>query len=412
MIKRILSFSGFIGFLFIFTFSSHASSNPIFGPNKYTRTTGPPNNYTDTFQACNAGAIYSLIIENGESGKDRISSGTVTLNNKEIVKQNEFNQQVDKIQKTISLQKENTVNIKLASGQNGFIKISIYCNTGCLNVQITSPTNASTINKSKTIIKGNLLNAYGETGVIIQSSGVSGQVSGLAQTQKTEFAGIIPLQTGTNTITAQATDACGYKATDTITINTETLQENIRLTAIPNSGIPILNATLEAETNIQNPVSNYSWDINGDGTIEYSGTDSKVQGQYQSTGLYFPSVTVTDTKGNTYTETTIVNVLSKEEMDGLLKGKWTSMKDALISGDIKKALNNFVGGQNSKYKQVFETIEDQLPLIFSAEEELNLVSVHENQFEYENLVVEDGKAYSYPVIFIRDENGLWKILQF
>lgn len=129
-------------------------------------------------------------------------------------------------------------------------------------------------------------------------------------------------------------------------------------------------------------------------------------------GLYFPKVTITDTQGNNYEETTIVNVLSKEEMDALLKGKWNNMGNALTSGNIDKALNNFVGGQNSKYKQVFEAIKGQLPVIFSSQEELNLASVSENQIEYENLVVEDGKAYSYPVIFIRDENGLWKIKEF
>jgi len=36
----------------------------------------------------------------------------------------------------------------------------------------------------------------------------------------------------------------------------------------------------------------------------------------------------------------------------------------------------------------------------------------ENKIEYENLVIEGDKAYSYPVIFTKDMDGLWKLRQF
>ena len=99
-------------------------------------------------------------------------------------------------------------------------------------------------------------------------------------------------------------------------------------------------------------------------------------------------------------------------MDALLKSKWDGMKGFLINGKIDSALKNFIGAQNSKYKEVFEALKDQLPAIFSAQEEFSFVSAYENRIEYENIVVEGDKAYSYPVIFIRDVDGLWKIKQF
>ncbi|MBI5893501.1 MAG: hypothetical protein HZB79_07615 [Deltaproteobacteria bacterium] len=374
MAKRIFILVVAFSLVFIFPPPSHASPQPLFGPQKHIRTTGPPNTYIDTFQACNTGATYNLVLENGETGKDKISSGSIKLNSTEIVQEKDFNQNVSRIERTITLQKENTLNIKLASGPNGFIKISIYCKTGCLELKINSPTSGTTINKTKTIIKGNLTNVYGETGVTLQGAGVMGQGSVLAETQGNNFAGIIPLQQGTNTITATAADACGYKTTDTITINTETIQENIRLTAIP------------------------------------------VQGQYQQTGLYFPKITITDTKGNTYTETTIVNVLSKEEMDSLLKNKWEGMKGGLVSNNAERAIAYLSEGSKEKYREIFNLLNNELSSIAAEMQEIELLYIIGNTAKYRikrNQIINDQpETITYYIYFMRDENGLWKIVSF
>lgn len=416
MRKRILCCITVLSIVCFIQSISFAQSPPIF-TNKYTKTIGKPDIFQDSFQACNANAIYKLVVENGEGGKDRLSSGSISLNGQEIVRENDFNQKTDKIEKTVTLQSENTLDIKLASGPGGFIKASIYCVSGCLGVKIISPENNSTINRSKTIIQGSLSNAYGEIGLTIQSSGASGQASVLAEAQGRTFAGISTLQQGQNTIIATATDACGYQAHDTIAINTESVQEPIRLTANQQSGIPnatgTFSTTLEADASLPNPVSSYSWDTDGDGTADQSGSDlSKITAAYQSPGLYFPKVTVTDKQNKAYTETTIINVLSKEQMDALLKGKWEGMKGFLVNGKIDSALKNFIGGQSSKYKAALVALKDQLPTIFLAEEYLRYLSSYENWIEYDNIVLEGGIAYSYPIIFIKDENGLWKIKQF
>lgn len=417
MKKLISGFVIAVSILFVQS-SSFALSLPLFGPAKFERTIGKPNTFTDLFQACNTSATYKLVVENGEGGKDRLSSASVSLNGQEVVRENEFNQRVDKVEKTVTLLSENTLDVKLSSGPGGFIKASIYCVSGCLEVNITFPATESAINRSKALVQGSLINASGETGVTFQWSGDNGQWSGLAETQGTSFAGVVSLQQGQNTITATAIDACGYKAHDSITIQTDSIHELIRLTATPSSGIPsatinTLDVNLEADVSIPNPITNYSWDFNGDGTADQQGSAlSEVTATYQNPGLYFPTVTVTDSTSQKYTEAAVVNVLSKEVMDALLKGKWAGMQGALINGNISKALNNFAGGQNSKFKEVFEALKDQLPVIFSAEEEFSFVSAYEKRIEYENIVVEGDKAYSYPVIFIRDVDGLWKIKQF
>src|SRR3990172_7283543 len=366
MVKRILSLIISISVVIIFQSSVHAQSPSLFGPNKYTRTTGAPNTYQDIFQACKTGAIYNLIVENGEEGKDRLSSASLSLNGQEIVREDEFNQEIDKIEKTIYLQQKNTLNIKLASGPSGFIKVSVYCVANCLEIKITSPATGSAINKSKTIIKGSLHNAFGETGVTIQSSGASGQVSGLAQTQASNFAGSTPLQTGTNTIIATATDACGYQVTDAITINTETREEPVRLTATPTSGIPnattgTFETTLEAEVNIENPISKYSWDINGDGTPEQEGS-------------------------------------------------------RLTKGEIEKALRYFAEDSKEKYRTIYNIIDSNAPggiSVVAMELPVPaLIEIINNVATHVISRAEDGRQMEYTLYFVLDNSGIWKILEY
>lgn len=289
---------GFIAMVTSVAFAAATSeaSQPLFGPKEYSRTTGKPDTYSDKVAVCNTAATYMLVIENGDGGQNKISSASVTLNSVEVVNESEFSQKVDRIEKAVTLTADNTLDVKIASGPGGYIKASIYCTANCLDINITSPSNNSAIDRANTIIAGSLSNTYGETGVKIKSAGTEGEVTVLAQTKDNGFAGIVPLQKGANTISATATDACGYQAENSIIVNTNELEEPIRLTVFPSSGVPssstgILAVSLKANTRISNSVSNYSWDLNGDGTPEKEGKDlSKVDADYTYAGLYFPKV--------------------------------------------------------------------------------------------------------------------------
>ena len=62
---------------------------------------------------------------NGQNGKNRVSSGTLKINGVEIVNESDFNQKVDKIERTIVLQTANTISVELKSGPGSFITVSI-----------------------------------------------------------------------------------------------------------------------------------------------------------------------------------------------------------------------------------------------------------------------------------------------
>lgn len=419
MRKNALSLLVAFGFLLALNSQSFGNTLPLFGPKKYQRTTGKPDVYSDMVEVCNSGASYKIVVENGEAGAKRVSSGTIMLNGTEIVTQNEFNQQVGKIEKPVSLSEENTIQVKLASIPGSFINVSLVCTANCLDVKISSPTDQGTINKSRTIVSGDLYNAFGETGITIKSAGQYGEALSQAQRSGTYFAGLAPLQAGVNTLTATATDACGQKAIDTVKVNTTPVEERLRLSVTPASGVlspsGSFQASFEADASLPNPVASYSWDFNDDGYSDQSGSDSdlsRVTNDYTAAGLYFPRVTVTDTAGNSYTEMAVVNVMLREEMDTIFKGNWDGMKNGLLSANIDKTLRFFTDGSKERYKGIFETLKNQISSLATEMGPIQLIYVKDGVAKYRIRKNDSNGEVTYYIYFEADQDGIWKISQF
>ncbi|MEW6684828.1 MAG: hypothetical protein AB1393_01295 [Candidatus Edwardsbacteria bacterium] len=98
----------------------------IFQPKTYVRTTGAPNVYTDSLFG-GTEPTYIFKIQNGDpSGNNRVSSASIYLNDVEIFTENEFNQQVATITKTIQLPKDdNQIRVRLRGAPNSFITLSV-----------------------------------------------------------------------------------------------------------------------------------------------------------------------------------------------------------------------------------------------------------------------------------------------
>ena len=128
--------------------------------------------------------------------------------------------------------------------------------------------------------------------------------------------------------------------------------------------------------------------------------------------MYFPRVIVTDDMGNQYEATTFVNVMNHNEIDALLRGKWMSMIEALTQGDIPTALSQIFLGSQASYQTMFSVLSGQILSIIATEREFNLIDVTDNVAKCKLLTMENGKTYSYEVLFIKDNDGLWKIREF
>jgi Bacterial Ig-like domain (group 2) len=99
----------------------------LFGPKQYTRTAGPPNQFTDTFTLpAGTTAPYTLHVVNGNAnGTNRISSATVKLNGTEILGPNDFGPNVAVLDRTVTLQAANTLEIRLTSAPGSFLTVSV-----------------------------------------------------------------------------------------------------------------------------------------------------------------------------------------------------------------------------------------------------------------------------------------------
>jgi hypothetical protein len=220
----------------------------------------------------------------------------------------------------------------------------------------------------------------------------------------------VRLSVGQNTLEAVITEPKGNTSNHTITVHTESTEQAVRLSANTVSGIPPLDVYFSVDTDTPNPITQYQMDFEGDGSADYTGAEFEdISHTYTAEGVYFPTVTVTDGEGNAYSDTIAVTVLSREEMDALLKGKWEGLKEALLAGNTEDALDLFTFATRDHYQKTFANLGAELSVIMSSLEEFKLYTIYDGVAEGGLIRTESGGTYSYPITFIRDGRGIWRI---
>ena len=121
---------------------------------------------------------------------------------------------------------------------------------------------------------------------------------------------------------------------------------------------------------------------------------------------------VTDDQGDTYSDTIAVAVLSKTEMDTLLKAKWEEMKVALESKDIEDGIKYFLSSSKGRYRYLFNAILNQLSDMVSEMRQIEMVSLEDGVAEYRIKRMEDIELVTYYIYFVLSEDGIWRIQQF
>lgn len=302
-----------------------------------------------------------------------------------------------------------TANAMKSDGHTGSYTITVDYHTAPVSpmyISITYPTSNATINRPSVIVKGT---------VTTEASEVSIKVNGiLADVYGTQFvANDVPLTEGSNAIIANALDSNGAIGRAEITVNAVTTAPYITLSSNITSGIPPFTTYFSVSIEIPNPIVSYQIDFEGDGVIDNAGDNfENINHIYTTEGIFYPTLTITDDQGNTYSDTIAITVLNKAEIDALLKGKWAAMKGALTNGNIEGALQYFVERSKERYRGIFSVLKDQLPTILQTFIEFNIVNVFENIAEYEIVANENGNLYSYPGIFIRGGEGVWRFKDF
>jgi hypothetical protein len=110
-----------------FGVTCYSEETVIFGPQQFTRGKGNPVIETKTFSSSFTGSGFLVKIHNGDDqGSNRISSADVILNGNSVAKPSDFNQQVEWIERQVSLESNNELSVKLEGKPGSFITITIY----------------------------------------------------------------------------------------------------------------------------------------------------------------------------------------------------------------------------------------------------------------------------------------------
>jgi RHS repeat-associated protein len=97
-----------------------AGTFTAFGPETFTRRTGAPVTETRSFSVRNPSTRYTLRVRNAG-----ISSAVVTLNGRQVLGPNAFNQNVNLIEVPVTLQRDNVLTVQLRSGPGSSIVLEI-----------------------------------------------------------------------------------------------------------------------------------------------------------------------------------------------------------------------------------------------------------------------------------------------
>ena len=157
-------------------------------------------------------------------------------------------------------------------------------------------------------------------------------------------------------------------------------------------------------------VANYEIDYEGDGTVDYTGaTFENISFTYTTEGIYYPTITVTDTQSNTYSDTIAIVVLNQAELDALLRSKWEGMKAALSVQDVDGALVEISENSQEMFRYNFELMQSILPTIVQDMEDITMKQSENGFAEYEMITIQDSSERSYYIEFVIDSDGIWKI---
>lgn len=91
---------------------------------------------------------------------------------------------------------------------------------------------------------------------------------------------------------------------------------------------------------------------------------------------------------------------------------WEQFKAALAVGDVNTALSFIAESSKDKYAEIFMAIGSNLPNFAAGMGTLTLESQDEDTAVYEMTHQDGSITYSFPVVFIKDEYGSWKIYNF
>jgi hypothetical protein len=299
-------------------------------------------------------------------------------------------------------------------------------------LSITSPPDGTAIEESNLLIRGQV-SGEGEIGVTV---GLTVEPtpfqSYIAMVNGQEFAinvGEIPV--GPTTFVLTATDERGQRASTRITVSRKESDGNVEFRSNSQSGLAPFTADLELKAYLGRSRSASSPETSGSPshptsppkittTLELDGSEvGPVAFPYElkisSPGIHIAAVRVNRVNTDddrSYSAHYAFSVLDRAAMEKLLLEKWYAMRDALVAGDIERALTYIALEKREQRRAIFNELKGKLADAFRSIQSVHIISLSNGHAEAEAIRMEHGQLLSYPVVFGVDWPGIWRVVSF
>lgn len=274
-----------------------------------------------------------------------------------------------------------------------------------LSIQVTSPPAGATVQAGLLLVRGSVNAGGADVGVAV--NGRPAAVHGSA------FAALVFVEQSTTRLIAVATTVTGA-ATSTIPIGViGNPSDAVVLRPNPESGIAPLQVNFSVSA--PRPVAQVALDLDGNGSVDFQGPSLDGQSfTYSQPGLYLASAVVTDSQGNQTSAAAIIQVLDRAQLDALLQGKWSALRDALSRADVTGAVSLLAQASRDAYQDQLGALAGvgALGQVASDLGPIRLVRTKAKAADYELRAMRNAVEYSFHVLFVVDGDGVWRLRAF
>lgn len=357
----------------------------VWGPQTFQRVTGKPVEQLISFTVpAAAGSPQWLYLENGlADASHRVTSGEIKLNDVDIVKTDDLNQQVAALVRPVTMHAgTNQISVKLdgAPGSQFTLRL-VATDTTAPTITILAPGVNAITRDTIILVTGTARDA---TPVSVKVNGIAATVSAGAPGTIT-FTASVPLTfEGANTLLVSATDAAGLRTDSTRVIQRDTHAPTLTVTA-PTDHL-VTNADSVTVTGTVTDASVARANVNGiPMTLGAGGAFS--QRVVLADGANYLTITAVDTVGNS---ASVVRVVTRDITPPVLTvtdpadGTLTNQPSILVRGRVTDAssvvatVNGMPASvaQDGAFSQTITLAVGSTPVLVEARDAAGNVSSH------------------------------------
>lgn len=270
-----------------------------------------------------------------------------------------------------------------------------------LELAITSPASGGQITDDAVLVTGTF---SGPAGTAILVNGQLACLSGNAF-----YAENVPLDAGSNDIVVTASAPDGISLSRNVQVS-GTGPAPFQVRTDSPCGYATHSATFQLTDTAGAGIQQFTADFDDDGAVDLTATTPGTYPYaYSTPGVYRAAFTTTDIANGVHTSYQTIVVGATQSLDAHLRGTFSAFLDRLRVGAIDGALNYLAEPMRSKYEPVFRGIQSDLPTLVDELGTMQGGGVSGRVARYTVVRDENGTPVGFPLFFIEDGDGVWRI---